>query len=805
LLPDIGLYERDALDGFWRRRVSSIPYPYSDGGAVEERLLRIVTAAADLSTLSLDLAAGLSDWPSHYHLSPMRSNLLRPLVGCLGRNTLEVGAGCGALTRFLGECGGNVLAVEGRPMRARIAARRCRDLPGVTVVSDRLEDLRPEAKFDAVTLIGVPEYPAGQYAGTAAFRVLLETCRRFLAPGGVLIVALENQLGLKYFAGATEVRDGVPMLGINDLQIPGSALTFGRRELEGMLERCGFERIDLLLPLPDYRFPTTILLPRAYSGRNGDLGVATFLASSAVADPRKPRVPVFSLEGAWPVVCRNGLTADLANSFLFVATQGTVTPRWCPPGVLIRHYGARRRAEFCREVSVIEDGAGLRVTRRPMANTKAPEMPVRTRWQDEEYIRGEVWSDRLTAALNRPGWAASDVAAWTEPWVRMLRSRASGLDIHAPLPGDYLDAVPFNVIRDVEGRFRFFDLEWEAAEPVELGYVFFRGLYGTLFRVTSVASPAPAQTTRLLPLIHSVAESLGLGLSPSDVERYCAQENALSEWTTGFLGKLSPGGLSQTTLPIRYPAEVEALSARDSLERRLGEVEQRAHGFERRSRDLEKRSHDLEKLARDVEERSHDLEKRSLDLEETISALENQLESANRAGAELGAGIESIVNSASWRVTAPFRRIAGAFLQLYRRAVRAVFAGFLFVLIGKPLARVLCSVRFRGCGLLLPANPMFDADFYTSAYPDVAGAKDPWAHYLAFGAGEGRNPHPLFDTGFYLAANKDVAASGMNPLVHFCEYGAWEGRDPHPGFSASAYLAGRGDAGDRTEPPPSQR
>lgn len=96
------------------------------------------------------------------------------------------------------------------------------------------------------------------------------------------------------------------------------------------------------------------------------------------------------------------------------------------------------------------------------------------------------------------------------------------------------------------------------------------------------------------------------------------------------------------------------------------------------------------------------------------------------------------------------------------------------------------------------APGLFDAQFYLSAYPDVAAAGvDPFEHYLAFGAFEGRDPNAAFDTSFYLENRPDVAASGENPLLHYVETGAFEDTvngsgerqtDPNPYFDSAAYL-----------------
>ena len=73
------------------------------------------------------------------------------------------------------------------------------------------------------------------------------------------------------------------------------------------------------------------------------------------------------------------------------------------------------------------------------------------------------------------------------------------------------------------------------------------------------------------------------------------------------------------------------------------------------------------------------------------------------------------------------------------------------------------------------------------------GRTNPLAHYLEYGAREGRDPHPLFSSSFYLESNPDVAAAGVNPLAHYLEWGAREGRDPHPQFDSPLYLQSNPD------------
>jgi hypothetical protein len=77
---------------------------------------------------------------------------------------------------------------------------------------------------------------------------------------------------------------------------------------------------------------------------------------------------------------------------------------------------------------------------------------------------------------------------------------------------------------------------------------------------------------------------------------------------------------------------------------------------------------------------------------------------------------------------------------------------------------------------------ILDQDDYPQANPDVADAvgrgefASAYDHYVAFGAGEGRDPSAYFDTSRYRDAYDDVAAAGIDPLTHYLTFGLHEGR-----------------------------
>jgi SAM-dependent methyltransferase len=352
-------YSWDAETNLFTPTTPRADLAYSDGAALEERLLALVSGAADRSLHSAELAAAIEDWPTRYHLHSGRANLLRPLAARLTARTLEIGAGCGVLTRYLGELGGHVVAVEGSRLRARIAGARCRDLPNVAVVHDVAEHFEADATFSAVTLVGVLEWATRFGDGADGARRLLERVTTLLDADGTLIVAIENQLGLKYMAGWPEDHLGEPMRGVDDAYRPGEPRTYGLGELAALLASVGLTQQAVFAPLPDYKFPRVVVSPRGLADARWASSLAGLVSGTPASDPQAPVWPVFSLEQSLALAARNGVLAGLANSFLVVASRAPLVaeePRgrahvallgWAPPrlsggNALPRDVGGRR-------------------------------------------------------------------------------------------------------------------------------------------------------------------------------------------------------------------------------------------------------------------------------------------------------------------------------------------------------------------------------------------------------------------------------------------------------------------------------
>src|SRR5262249_26522033 len=161
-------------------------FVYSDGDAAEQDLYRILKEAKDRSLFSPELRVHVTDWVREYHLSEQRHNLLRHLRFQPGDAILELGAGCGAITRQLGETGADVTAVEGSLQRARCAALRCADLPNVAVYCADFQQVAFTQAYDYVLLIGVLEYAPVFFREEDPFTACLRLVRSALKPEGKL-------------------------------------------------------------------------------------------------------------------------------------------------------------------------------------------------------------------------------------------------------------------------------------------------------------------------------------------------------------------------------------------------------------------------------------------------------------------------------------------------------------------------------------------------------------------------------------------------------------------------------------------
>ena len=291
---------------------------YSDGESEETKLFRTIGSIKDLSSISWELQRLIESWAQRYHLSMHRGAIVRCLPLSPHSQVLELGAGCGAVTRALGEKFAVVDAIEGSAARARICASRCRDLANVRVFATNINNISPEHNYGLVFLVGVLEWSKGYIDVADPFRSCLQIASRALNESGVLVIAIENQVGLKYLLGIGEDHSGIELEGLHGYPTFNRAETFSKQKLLELLNSVGLNAVRFLYPFPDYKLAKVILTDEAVSLRSE--AIAYWASRYQFEDYLKPERRIGGHQALIvSEIAKAGLLGELSNSFLIMA------------------------------------------------------------------------------------------------------------------------------------------------------------------------------------------------------------------------------------------------------------------------------------------------------------------------------------------------------------------------------------------------------------------------------------------------------------------------------------------------------
>lgn len=281
---------------------------YSDGD-IEDELLKIVSQYDDFT----EILKKDDRWPILYHLSPIRENLLEWYDYKNNSSLLEIGAGCGAVTGAFCKKVDRVVGVELSKRRSLINANRNGKYGNLEIMVGNFEDVVIEEKFDYVSLIGVLEYSPLYINSKTPFEDMLTKTKSMLKEDGKLIIAIENKMGLKYMAGATEDHTGKAFDGVDGYVGVKHVKTLSKNQLEKMLYEAGYSNLEFYYPFPDYKLPTVVysedMLPKPGELRN------------IVNVYDRERFTTFDEERAFDQLCEDSKLEYFANSFLIFASK----------------------------------------------------------------------------------------------------------------------------------------------------------------------------------------------------------------------------------------------------------------------------------------------------------------------------------------------------------------------------------------------------------------------------------------------------------------------------------------------------
>jgi 2-polyprenyl-3-methyl-5-hydroxy-6-metoxy-1,4-benzoquinol methylase len=443
---------------------------YLDGA--EQELLEIMAGVSDRSSGSDQLVAHIRDWPTKYHLSPQRENLLLPITFNEGMTVLDVGCGTGALTRKIAESGAIVVGLEGSHPRAEVAAARVDSLPNARIMAGSLADYlqsppqNAPSSFDVIVVCGVLEYSGSLAGGASGPTQMLRQLRQLLKPTGSLLLAIENQWGLKYLLSYPEDHLGQPWIGVEGYWQDSSGIrTWARESLSSMLDAADFDEQSWFAAYPDYKLPSCLVHESMFAASDGRSLVKQYVRTPTSDDAGAP----FTTADAMAVMhsaIDAGLGMDLANSFVVVCgSPGNLEQNETRAGILTGVPQRARAWRSARALTRTEEGWRLRYLGSPAPSSN---WPLRFQPSDVPVVVGANVEDLVVAELARDGLSSPQLTTLLKRW---------WVEAQAVIPSEdgsavQFDAMPSNFIVDDTDTWHFVDPEfiWQGQlDPSMLG------------------------------------------------------------------------------------------------------------------------------------------------------------------------------------------------------------------------------------------------------------------------------------------------------------------------------------------------
>lgn len=592
---------------------------YSDGDEAEDTLLQIVQEGKTLDDLEE------ASWPTVYHLSPIRENICNWYPFKKGSRVLEIGAGCGAVTGALCGKGLNVYCADLSLRRSTINYERHKEYDELHLMVGNLNDMSFPEPFDYILLIGVLEY-AGKYTeGEHPYQTFLEHIRSFLKPDGILLIAIENRFGLKYFAGAPEDHLGEPFTGVRGYDPKLGIRTFSKSELTRLLEQSGFYGHQFYYPYPDYKFPLEIFTDETLVFQHYGKPYQVF---------DRERVEIFPETVVSSVLVKDGAAGAFANSFLVEATQeenGQILQ------VSYAKLNSGRRAPFCIGTKIYGDGKEKIVSK--FSLNKAAEEHIQRIVANEQHLGSSkqvlcgkrkeneivypfssfpTMEDALREAVDKgnaeavfmifekikdlamaqPSDDMPDEAAFSR-WFGDEKAQSNDLQYTNPAN---IDLVPDNIFADGD-QLIISDCEWVIDFPVPVSFIVWRSIENVCLRV-----PTLEEILSKMKLYEK------LGIRKDDIPAFRA-------WSHHFENVyVSSGGYARFAKPVRQAAysPIRAEQMADELKNQAGHIEQ--------------------------------LMESERELKGTVQSQSNYIDKLNTE-------LQNVYNSKSWRMTKILRKI----------------------------------------------------------------------------------------------------------------------------------------------------
>lgn len=521
-------------------------------------------------------------WPVLYHLSALRENIVEWLPIDKSMKVLEVGSGCGAVTGALARKAGELTCVDLSRKRSLINAYRHMDCENITIHLGNFQDIEPDlpCDYDYICLIGVFEYGQAYIDSETPYEDFLRIIGKHMKNNGRIVIAIENKLGLKYWAGCKEDHLGTWFSSLEDYPEGGVVRTFTRDGLVKIAEKCGFSDISMYYPYPDYKFMTSIYsdsrLPRP-----GEL-------SSNLRNFDRERLQLFDEKLVFDTLIKEGQFPLFSNSYLMILGKA--------PAVKYVKYSNDRAEDFkiktlltvydsegktVRQIEKhsLSNGAGEHIRQICHAYEKLSERFAGGKLQinrcklkegfifnpkegnDEyaifEYLEGKTLEELLDDCLERDD---------MDKFHALFDEYLERISYHEEAAVTDYDLIFANILITEDGQWHVIDYEWTFEKEVETKEIAFRAIYCYLL----------GNEKRNKLKLDLILDKLGV--TEIEAENYRRQEMKFQKYVTGK--RMSMEEIRAVIdQPIYALSELPMLSPAEKQKEKVQIYEDKGNGF----------------------------------------------------------------------------------------------------------------------------------------------------------------------------------------------------------------------------------
>lgn len=540
---------------------------YCDG-EIEDELLDIAKNYAQVEYPRI--IEERKNWEILYHFSAKRENIVEWLPIDKSMKVLEVGSGCGAITGALARKAGEVTCIDLSKKRSMVNAYRHMGHENVTIHVGNFQDIEPDlpCDYDCICLIGVFEYGQAYIDSKHPYEDFLRIIEKHRKKDGYIAIAIENKLGLKYWAGCKEDHLGTWFSGLEDYPEGGVVRTFTKDGLVKIARECGFSDISMYYPYPDYKFMTTLYsderLPRtgelSSNLRNFDRERLQLFDEKRVFDTliKEGQFPLFSnsymmLLGAPPSVKYAKYSNDRADSFqiktLLVeeAADGKIEKRIEKHALYEAaeaHIGQIQQAY--EQLSERFEGSMLAINRCKMINPSAENETKHVEGNPDSYVVFEFLEGKTLEELLDECLEKNDI----DKFHMLFDEYMQKISYREDMPITDYDLIFSNILITGDGSWHVIDYEWTFPKQVETREIAFRAVYCYILE---------NEKRNKLNLDYILQK---LDISEADAQQYRQQEMKFQKYVTGkrmamaeIRDAIGQPVYSLTDLPMASPAE----------------------------------------------------------------------------------------------------------------------------------------------------------------------------------------------------------------------------------------------------------